>query len=743
MSKIKDEPVSVREIVTLLTDEMSQKTFCQAYQVAQQLYADARTIADIPQIDHGLRTAKTLIEMEMSLDTVIAGLLNHVTKPAEFRKISAEVSPEIVNKLYALRKLDIYTEKSSGGNERTLEAIRRAALSVIDGDVRVVVIRLVMALHTLVAAAKISEERRKLIATDVLNIYAPLANRLGIWSLKWQLEDLAFRYKQPEQYKKIAKSLDEKRMERDRRIANAKAKLRQGLEELEISAEVTGRPKHIYSIYRKMERKKVDFGEIYDAHALRIILDSDEPENPALTLEQVKSAKYAQTYRALGLVHSYWTPIPAEYDDYIQYPKPNGYRSLHTAVYDEDGIVMEIQIRTRRMHEEAEQGFAAHWAYKEGGRPTSAMLNQIESLRSVLSERADKVGEVFDPANAAPEKKPEKRIYVFTPKGDVIDLPEGATPLDMAYAIHTNVGHRTRGAIVNGKMVNLKYKLCSGDTVKIDTIGKKDDEYAIGRPQREWMNAHSGYTFTSKARNRVRAWFRKHEHHLHVEQGRVFVERELRRLRLRISAEEVADQLDCSSEELFAKIGFGDISQTQFDGAVALIMRDRRDELEAVAQEAVSLKPLRQTSKGRKGLRVMGQTGFETHMAQCCKPIAPERILGYVTRGRGVTIHRANCGQIALKKIEEPERIVSADWGEDNNSFHVPFRIKSFSNSHLLEDIANVLRPQNIGIVRTKKEARPTYQSLYLETEVRDLVQAEWVKKRLEGLDTVFEVQAR
>lgn len=737
MSKTKDVPVSAREIVKLLPDEQARMTFCHALDVATRLYGDNLTVADLPRIDHGLRTAKTLLEMGMSLETAIAGLLNHVAEPAEFEIVSAEFSPSIANKLYGLRKLDIYTKRSVGGNERTQEAIRRAALSVIDGDVQVVVIRLVMALHTLSAAGKLERTRRTQIATDVLNIYAPLANRLGIWSLKWQLEDLAFRYQQPEKYKEIASSLDEKRKERDRRIENAKARLRQGLDELGISAEVTGRPKHIYSIYRKMERKKVKFEDIYDAHALRIILDTDEPEHPNAD----RSATYAQTYRALGLVHSYWTPIPTEYDDYIQYPKPNGYRSLHTAVYDEDGIVLEIQIRTRRMHQEAEQGFAAHWAYKEGGRPTSAMLNQIESLRQVLSKGGDEVKQAFDPTNQTTTSKVEKRVYVFTPKGDVIDLPDGATPLDMAYAIHTNVGHRTRGAIVNGKMVNLKYKLCSGDEVRIDTIGKKDDEYTIGRPQREWMNPHSGYAFTTKTRNRVRAWFRKHERNLHIEQGRGFVERELRNRKLQISAEDVAEQFDCDAEELYAKLGFGDITQTQFDGAIALILRNRRDELEEDA--VVTEQPLRQTGKQRKGLRVMGQTGFETHMAQCCKPIAPEAIIGYVTRGRGVTIHRKNCRQIAPKKKEEPERIVSADWGESDDSFHIPFRINYFNNAHLLEDIANVLRPQNIGIVKTKKEVRNNYQSLYIETEVRNLDQAKWVKKRLEGLKTVFEVQAR
>ena len=744
MSRTKNEPVSIQEIVAIVPEE--QERLCRAYELARRLYGEERTIADLLQIDHGLRVAKTLLKMEMSIETVIAGMLNHVSEQDEMRAVAAECSQQVVNKLLALRKLDIYTEKGANGDARTLEAIRRAALGVIDGDVRVVVIRLVMALHTLVAAEDIDKPRRRQIATDVLNIYAPLANRLGIWSLKWQLEDRAFHYTKPKAYKRIVRALDERRTERDERIATAKRKLREGLAELGIAAEVTGRPKHIYSIYRKMERKQVTFDEIYDAHALRIIIEQDDPEKPGLTAKKLKYAKYAQTYRALGLAHSLWSPIPSEYDDYIQNPKPNGYRSLHTAVYDDAGKILEIQIRTRRMHQEAEQGFAAHWAYKEGGRPSAAMLAQVDSLRRLLKSDEEQVETAFDPTNERPkQKKIEKRVFVFTPDGDVIDLKEGATPLDMAYAIHTNVGHRTRGAIVNGKMVSLRYQLQSGDTVRIDTFGKKDDEYAVGRPQREWMNPHSGYAFTNKTRNRVRAWFRKHERAQHIEQGRVTVDRELRRLRLaeKVTADDVAEQFDCGVEDFYAKLGFGDISQTQFEGAIALILRDRRDELVAAQASEVEPEPLRQTSKRGKGLRVMGQTGFETHMAQCCKPIAPEPIIGYVTRGRGVTIHRANCKQIAPKKTEEPERIVEADWGSSTGSFHVPFRIKAFRNSTLLEDIAKALQPQNISIVKTKKEMRSDHQRLFLTTEVRDLAQAKWVKKRLEGLQPIYEVQER
>ncbi len=734
-----------------------QERIRRAYAHAEMLYGTVTNVSGLTQLEHGTRAAITVMELGQDEDAILAALFNHVEDSAEIAAIGQTFGDSVSKLILSLRQLDIYTKASKRDTQRTLEAIRRAAFSIIEGDVRVVIIRLAMALHTLRAANSLDFNTRTLIARDALHIYAPLANRLGIWTIKWELEDLSFRYLEPLQYKELAKALDERREDRDQRIASAKAQLRDHLVQEEIDAEVTGRPKHIYSIYRKMERKQVGFEEIFDAHALRIIIERDEPEIADLTEEERKHKTYAQCYRALGIVHSLWEPISSEFDDYIQHPKPNGYRSLHTAVYDKDGVVLEIQIRTRTMHEEAEQGFAAHWAYKEGSKPNPSMLRQIDALRRVLTDIDDSAEKTtqFDPFNrfdnlADINDEGDVRVYVFTPNGDLIDLAYGSTPLDFAYAIHTMVGHRTRGAKINGRMVPLTYCLQSGDTVEIITFGKKDDDYSIGKPSRDWMNASAGYAYTSKARNRVRAWFRKNEREQNIEYGKMYVERELKRLSINdaIALDELATQLGKSAEDMLAEVGFGDITAKQLEGAVALILRNRQEEEARTAppepepEFETSVRAKQRHSS--KGLTVMGMTGLQTKMAQCCTPIPPESIVGYVTRGKGVTIHHAECKQVLMRKSAEPERIVEADWGSDisdTDLFQVPFRIKAYRTSGMLEKIATVLGGQNIHLVKTKTTVlRDDHVNIFLLAEVRNLEQANWVADKLSGLKNVYDV---
>ena len=734
-----------------------QERIERAYELAQLLYGDVRNVSGLTKLEHGIRAAGTVLDLGQDEDAMLAAIFNHVEDSAEIALVKQEFGSGVSNLIQALRKLDIYTNASKRDTKRTLEAIRRAAFSIIDGDVRVVIIRLAMAIHTLRAASDLEFNTRSLIARDALHIYAPLANRLGIWTIKWELEDLSFRYLEPLQYKAIAKALDERREDRDDRIATAKRMLREELVQEEIAAEVTGRPKHIYSIYRKMQRKQVGFDEIFDAHALRIIVERDEPEIEDLTEEERKHKTYAQCYRALAIVHSLWEPVPSEFDDYIQHPKPNGYRSLHTAVYDSDGVVLEIQIRTRTMHEEAEQGFAAHWAYKEGGKPNPSLLRQIDALRRVLNDIGDSAEKTtqFDPFNrfdklADINDETNERVYVFTPNGDLIDLAYGATPLDFAYAIHTMVGHRTRGAKINGKMVPLTYTLKSGDTVEIITFGKKDDEYSVGKPSRDWMNASAGYAALNKTRNRVRAWFRKHEREKNIEYGRLYVERELKRLSIgdAITYDELAAKFGKSIDDMLAEIGFGDITSNQLEGTLALILRDRQEEAaETIVEEEAEFEaPVRASqSRTSKGLTVMGMTGLQTKIAQCCTPIPPEPIVGYVTRGKGVTIHHAECKQVLMRKSAEPERIVEADWGNDvhsNDGYQVPFRLKAYRTAGLLEKIATVLRGQNIHLIKTKTTATRNrdHVNIFLLAEVRNLEQANWVADKLNDLKNVYEV---
>ena len=717
-----------------------------AHALALELYDSQLTMADIPQIAHGRLVASTACELGLGADAILAGLLSHVEGEADLARVEAVCGAEVAILLHGLRSLDIYTRNIQQHSARTLEAIRRALLSLIDGDVRVIVIRLAMALHTIRAAAKLDAQRREVITRDVQNIFAPLANRLGIWQLKWELEDKAFHYSDPVKYKQIAKALAERRVDRDRRIEAAKAELSEALGVLGISAEITGRPKHIYSIYKKMERKQISFDEIMDAHALRVIIEQDAPEAEGVAEEARKHIHYVECYRTLGFVHSLWKPIPEEFDDYIQNPKKNGYRSLHTAVYDRTGKVMEIQIRTRQMHEEAEQGFAAHWAYKEGSRPNGAMLRQLEALRDAIG--IDNSHSISTTHEDAPQTA--ERIYVFTPGGDVIDLPRGATPIDFAYYIHSNVGHRTRGALVNDKMVTLTHKLQSGDRVKIITFGKKDSEYEIGRPSREWMNPVTGYAFTTKARSRIRAWFRIHERDKNIELGELHLNRTLRDYKVygQVTVEQIAAHFGDSAEDFLVKLGFGDYRNAQIDGAIALIMRELKAQEPAPLETEDAFSDVRsmreKQSKRSKGLHVMGMSGMHTTMAGCCRPVFPEPIVGYVTRGRGVTIHREGCAQVKSRRLAEPARVVDADWGSDNSDlFHVPFRLKSYHSSRLLEQIAQALRGQNINLIKTKSTRQKYHTDVYLLTEVSDIKQADWITQKLNTMPSIFEVQSR
>ena len=714
--------------------------FIQCDQLAEKLYGDQRSISGMQKLDHGRCVANLLLDLHLDLDTIRAGWLNHVT-PDQLREVTNVISPQVSAMIAALRKLDIYTDRAPNANQHTLEAIRRAALSLIEGDVRVVMVRLTMALVTLQASADFaSEAQRRLIAQDVQNIYAPLANRLGMWQFKWQLEDLSFSYLEPEEYERIVHALDENREERDKRIEGIKATMRQKLEEQGIVAEVTGRSKHIYSIYRKMKRKKVGVSELFDTHAIRVIIEKDEPEDDGVSESERRKRRYTYCYKTLGIAHSIWEAIPSEFDDYIQHPKPNGYRSLHTAVYDDSHHHLEVQIRTRKMHEEAEQGFAAHWAYKEGGRPSAGMLRQIESLRNLLEA-------MVDPSKSAEPQTEEviiDSVYVFTPKGDVIDLPRGATPLDFAYAVHTEVGHRCRGAKVNGRMVPLSYALRSGDRIEILTTSKEKP----GKPSRDWMNTSLGYTTTTRAQSRIRRWFRENEREQNIEFGRSYVERELRSLGLNnlVTIEELTRQAgEPDVEEFLAKVGFGDITVNQINGAAQLIQRDKKS---AEPPPARPLPPVRPTSHSKKGqVIVLGMAGLHTHIANCCTPIPPEPILGYVTRGRGVAIHRHDCTQIIAKEKKEPERIVEASWNVVETSkegYPIPFRLKAYNGASLLDRIATILQGQNIPLLKTKKtELRHNQTQIYLQVQVKGLEQANWVQEKLRNLPDVFEVVSR
>ncbi|MCA9935251.1 MAG: bifunctional (p)ppGpp synthetase/guanosine-3',5'-bis(diphosphate) 3'-pyrophosphohydrolase, partial [Anaerolineales bacterium] len=485
-----------------------------AYTFAAEAHADHTSDTGESYMAHNLAVAHAMIQLDVDANTIAASLLLDTLLPHTNRTavdLSEQFDEEVVSLVTGLQNLYAYSEKehyrrSQAGldtGQHKLETVRRAILSIIEGDIRIILIRMADCLQDMRHASRLPTERRLEVANEAMHIYAPLANRLGVWQLKWELEDLAFRYLEPQRYREIASKLAERRTERAKKIDTAAGQLRRRLETMNLQAEVTGRPKHIYSIYRKMQRKGVDNIEhIYDIQALRVILQPVNPERyRQLSTKEKEEEDRGLCYQVLGAVHSLWQPIPREFDDYIASPKPNGYRSLHTAVIDtRTGQTLEVQIRTIRMHEEAEKGVAAHWAYKEGGTRVSASAQRrIQGLRELLTAIQESEGP--EPNSTAFETEIQaERIYVFTPNEDVVELPAGSTPIDFAYQVHTEVGHRCRGARVNGKMVSLDYRLKSGEKVEIITTKRAG-------PSRDWMNSTLGYTGSARTRSKIRQWF--------------------------------------------------------------------------------------------------------------------------------------------------------------------------------------------------------------------------------------------
>ncbi|MGD8855980.1 MAG: bifunctional (p)ppGpp synthetase/guanosine-3',5'-bis(diphosphate) 3'-pyrophosphohydrolase [Chloroflexota bacterium] len=716
----KPETVTISELIDALPEgshEDDVRQLRRAFDFAATAHGQRQRQSQELYIDHDLAVAAITAELGVDISTITAALLHDTLLPhtgQELENLAGEFGSEIADLVASLDKLTPYTEKHDATrDDKTLEAIRRAILTIIEGDIRVLLVYLADRLQDIRLADNLPPETQQLLATEARDIYAPLANRLGIWQLKWELEDRAFSYLEPEQYYLIADQIAEKRTERDKRIREAAAILGDKLSEAGIQAHVTGRPKHIYSIYKKMLDKGLNFDHIYDIRALRVIIQDRDPSS---------------CYQALGIVHNLWKPIPQEFDDYIARAKPNGYQSLHTAVTDHKGRTLEVQIRTREMHEEAEKGIAAHWAYKEGGRQASGAISvQVNMLRQLLGGLRENGGPPVEEDDISQELLGE-RIYVFTPKGDVRDLPAGATPIDFAYAIHTQVGHRCRGARVNGKMVSLDYPLRSGDSVEIITAKK-------GGPNRDWMNESLGYAGSARTRSKVRSWFRQQEREKNIAQGRDIVHRELKRLGVSdvYTIQDIAEALKFKDTEQFlAKVGFGDIQSTQIGGAIAALQQKLRPDDE--------LRPLlSRKKKSSDKLTVRGIGGLHTRLARCCTPIPPEPIVGYITRGRGITIHAQSCKQ--LLNTDEPERWIDVEWGGDEEYFPIPIIVKAYRRPGLMDDIANILKGQNISLTKTKTTTADGISTVYLVAEIKSLDQLNWILGKFEHLPNVIEAR--
>jgi GTP pyrophosphokinase len=595
------------------------------------------------------------------------------------------------------------------------EALRKMLLAVV-ADPRLVLARVAEQLWQLRNAKALPEAERRRLALQTREVYGPLANRLGLAHLKWELEDHAFRYLQPDEYRRIAASLNEKRADRERYIEDVRRQLAAELERAGVAAEIQGRPKHIYSIWRKMQRKQLAFEQVLDVRAVRILVDD-----------------VAGCYAALGVVHGLWQYIPGEFDDYVATPKPNGYRSIHTAVLGPGGKALEVQLRTREMHERAELGVAAHWRYKEGGKRDAGFERKLERLRALLQPAGGDADGLLDRVSASLFAD---RVYVISPKGDVVELPEGATPLDFAYHVHTGLGHRCRGAKVDGRMVQLDYRLRNGETVEI--IAAKEPQ-----PSRDWLVESRGFLATKSARAKVRSWFRREDEADHRAAGIETVEREFDRqgAKAAIALAELAAELDLANpDELYVAVGAGDVSASQVANALQRLLRARAPETPA-APAAAAAGPTA-APESATGVQVMGVGDLLSSYARCCRPVPPEAIRGYVTLGRGVTIHRADCANLRRMRERQPDRVVAVAWGADATRLYgVDVTIDAYDRRGLVRDITAVLADAKLSIDRmnTVTDHAERVAHMTLGVRVHDLRELDGVLARIAGLpDVIF-----
>jgi len=601
------------------------------------------------------------------------------------------------------------------------DALRRMLLALV-ADPRLVLARIAEQLWLLRQARSAPSEERRRLALQAREVYAPLANRLGLALLKWELEDYAFRYLEPDDYRRIAASLNERRADRERYIAELCALLTRELAAAGIKAVVAGRPKHIYSIWRKMQRKQLAFEQLFDVRAVRVLVDS-----------------VADCYAALGVVHGLFSYIAGEFDDYIATPKPNGYRSIHTAVHDEDGRTLEVQIRTHEMHAAAELGVAAHWHYKEGGRRDMGMQRKVEQLRALLAPpSAGEAAHTTDLLDRVGGTLFAEHVYALSPKGDVVELPAGATPLDFAYHVHTSLGHRCRGARVDGRMAPLDEPLVNGATVEIVTAREP-------QPSRDWLIERRGFLASKSARAKVRAWFRREDEAEHRAAGRALVERELPRhapAGAPALGELAADLGFGTVDELYIALGAGDISSAQLGAALQRRLRAAVPAQPAAAAPTATAA----TPAPPAGIRVMGIGDLLTGYARCCRPVPPETICGYVTVGRGVTIHRADCANLARLRARQPDRVMAVSWSADPAQLYpVEFTVLAFDRRGLVRDVSAVLADAQLSIERmttvTHQAERTAEMTVALR--VHSLAELDAALARITGLPDVIRARRR
>ncbi len=639
-----------------------------AYGVAATAHEGQQRASGEPYVTHPLAVAHYLAGLQMDAETIAAALLHDVPEDTDFTlaDIEKRFGREVARLVDGVTKLSKFGSARSM-EEQQAENIRKMFMAMAE-DVRVVIIKLADRLHNMRTLEHLPHDKQQRIARQSMEIYAPLAHRLGMWQIKWELEDLSFKYLEPENYRKLVEMLADRRKARESFVNKSIGILRKELAKVGIEAEISGRPKHLYSIWKKMERKGAEFSEIYDIHAMRVLVD------------EVKD-----TYAALGVVHSIWRPIPGQFDDYIAMPKANMYQSLHTAVIGPDAKPLEVQIRTRQMHDVAEAGIAAHWRYKEGSRGDRRYDEKLAWVRQLIDWQRE-VADATEFVEGLKLDVFQDQVFVFTPKGDVKDLPAGAGPLDFAYRIHTDVGHRTIGAKVNNRLVPLDYRLRNGDIVEIVTTK------AAHGPSRDWLNI----VRTSHAREKIRAWFKRQQRDENITQGKELLDRELRRLAhetlLSIDSDkltEIAQQLRYRElDDFYAAIGYGAVSPASVVSKLEI-----HDDVEITLPEVAP-----PSAPATTGVRVKGVGDLLVRFAKCCSPIPGDEITGYVTRGKGVTVHRANCPSVLSER--DIERLIDVEWElAGQQTYPITVRISALDRPGLLNEITNVVAEHKVNIV--------------------------------------------
>jgi GTP pyrophosphokinase len=685
-----------------------------AYAVAEKAHASQTRASGEPYVVHCLNVAIILAELRMPAPVVIAGLLHDTVEdtPLTLDEIRHDFGDEVARLVDGVTKLAQLPRVSKDGDQpidRHVESLRKTFMAMSD-DVRVVLVKLADRLHNMRTLGFKTPEKQRRIARETLEIFAPLANRLGIWTIKSELEDLSFRYLEPEHYQELTTAIVEHQADREKTMRAIIDEVKAALRAEGIEGEVSGRPKHIYSIFRKMQRKGVGVGEVYDVRAVRVLV-KDKPT----------------CYHTLGVIHNMWKPVPQQFDDYIATPKDNLYQSLHTAVLYTDGRPLEVQIRTPEMHEAAEFGIAAHWRYKEGGKRDTAYEKHIQWLRKLMEWRQD-VSDAGEFVEGMKRDVFNDRVYAFTPRGDIIDMPAGSTPIDFAYHVHTSVGHRCRGARVNGKLVSLDHRLSTGDRVEILTAKQ-------GGPSRDWLNPDLQLVKSQTAIAKIKTYFRKQEQETIVTQGRAILERELKRLGASdFNHEVLAKKLGFKKpDELLYALGTGDVYPKHV--AAIVLEQELTDQKPMPASQAPATIPGREGKAGE--ISVLGASGMLTRLAPCCQPVPGDPIVGYVTRGRGVTIHREDCPN--MRQRFDRERLIRVSWGQLERTYPVAIRINAYDRAGLMQDISTLISNERLNMSSINSVTKGSLTTMDLVLEMADISVLPRVLARIEQLSNVIE----